>query len=94
MKSNCFIALLSLLISSCSVYVPQTHAPILIKEKGELQIDASLDATFTMVASGSASITYGISDRIICNIRGMGVNYRFDPLGVEPWTQFARLGRR
>lgn len=61
------VFLIPVLLPGCSVYSPSVSPPVLITEKNEVQVDASISTsypgTYSFVPSGfNASIAYGIFD--------------------------------
>lgn len=60
------IFLFSLITSSCIVYHPQTVDIPLIKEKGDLRVDAGV----SLIPSAHATVSYGLSDKLA--IQGFG----------------------
>jgi len=73
-KEIIFGFLISLIMSSCIVYHPQTTDIPLICEKNDLRVDAGI----SLIPSAHATISYGLTDKLaIQGFGSIGVGYYF-----------------
>ena len=64
MKTLIQLTLFSLIFSSCAVYTPQAAPPILIEEKGEVELNVGGNISSGLNAGLNAAVAYGFTDKI------------------------------
>lgn len=56
---------ISLLLTGCAIYTPQVSPPILIKEKGDIQLDIGANVSSVLITPGvNASASIGLTDNV------------------------------
>jgi len=65
MKNLIKLIFVLLILTSCAVYTPQVSPPILIEEKGDVQLNFGGNISSALISPGlNAAITYGFTDKI------------------------------
>lgn len=77
------ILFLTLLVTSCGFYIPQSADVPLINHKNDIRIDAGANRLFT---AGMATVSYGLTDKVAVQAYGsLGSNNRYFYHGALGW---------